>query len=739
MQEPIDLGIDHLTDVEEIGRGGFSVVYAATNTLLGTRVAVKVLGRLSDEADRRRFERECQVMGRLSRHPNVVTVHHAGYAHGTDPYLLMELVDGGSLADRLRLHGPVPWPEAIDLVTPIAEALAYVHDAGILHRDVKPENILIGADGQPLLTDFGIARLGDGATNTGTGIAASWLHAPPETFDNEREPRSDLYSLASTLHQIIAGTPPFWRSGEDSLNPLMRRLLHEPAPRLDPSIAPPALADLVVGALAKAPSERPSDLRTFAADLLAVRATAMSGIAYQPPRTAAPADFVPNARAAAADAPEWFGPDSLTVSADQPPRYQPATPPPAAVSDGAVDALARPEHQDRPTAAGGRPLALWLLAGLVGLSLVAGVGALVSTRLGGEPSEEADGPDPGPGPGGTASTTSTVTATPSTTSAGVAPVGGATGGRLAEVQQRGELNCGVNDSNPGFGVLDSDGTYRGFDIDFCRVVAAAVLGDADAVNYVPLSAAERFTSLQLGEIDVLSRNTSQTATRTGEFGADFPFTTFFDGQGIMARADSGIASVADLDGAAVCVLSSTTTELNIGSALADRGVDAELLAFEDNNVAREAYEAGQCDAWTSDVTVLSRFRSLLATPDDHLISSELLSAEPLGLAVLAGDTEWSTAVRWAAMLTVQAWEAGISSDNIDSYQGSDPTALVITGQAPFDPGFGLQENYPALVVRQVGNYREIYERNLADSGLVLEGSANDLVANGGQMFAAPLR
>lgn len=744
MNDEIDLGIENLSRVTEIGRGGFSVVYAATNTLLSTRVAVKVLGRLSSDGDRRRFERECQVMGRLSHHPSVVTVHHAGYTGGGSPYLVMELVEGGSLADRLA-GGSLPWTTALDLVIPIADALSYVHQAGVLHRDVKPENILLGDGGRPLLTDFGIARLGD-ATNTATGIAASWLHAPPETFDNKREPRSDLYSLASTLHQVISGQPPFWRDGEDTLNPLMFRLLNEPPPRLPPELAPAPLADLVVEALAKSPEDRPADLGVFADRLRALRpdpgdgasgpgaatevaASGIGAIAYTP--AGATPSFQPDARAAAADAPQWFDgaggarstdPTADTVSATPPSAPAPATAPPT---------TGRPRSS--------APLVIALAA-----TVLAVLGLLYVATRGGDPDQgaatstsatEPDGQAPSTA-GSDTGDTSTSTTSPPVSGGGAAP---GADGRLALVQERGLLRCGVNQAFPGFGELLADGSYAGFDIDFCRVIAAAVLGDAGAVEFVPLTAAERFTALEVGDIDVLSRNTSQTATRSGEFGIDFPFTTFFDGQGFMARADAGIASIDDLDGARVCVLAGTTTELQLTSELSARGLAVEPVLFEDNTVVSTAYAEGQCDAWTSDVTVLSSFRGLLLTPDDHVILPELITNEPLSIGVAGGDDAWSTAVEWAVMVTVQAWEAGIDSTNIDAYNGSDPAALVITGQAGFDPGLGLQPDYPRLVVSQVGNYEEIHRRNLGDRGLVLDGSANDLVANGGRMFAPPLR
>ena len=192
MADAVDLGIEQLTDAEVIGRGGFSTVYAATDTQFDRRVAVKVLRPLTKESDRVRFERECRVMGRLSSHPAVVTVYQAGYTDKDEPYLVMELNEGGSLGDRLKAMGTIRWQDAVAYMIPIAEALQRAHEADILHRDVKPENILL-ADGRPRLTDFGIAYLRDSTGSTSTSISASWLHTAPETFDNERDERSDIY------------------------------------------------------------------------------------------------------------------------------------------------------------------------------------------------------------------------------------------------------------------------------------------------------------------------------------------------------------------------------------------------------------------------------------------------------------------------------------------------------------------------------------------------------------------
>ncbi|MEL7158814.1 MAG: serine/threonine-protein kinase, partial [Actinomycetota bacterium] len=261
-----ELGIANLTDLVPIAHGGFSVVYAATNTQFDRRVAVKVLNRLTSEADQRRFERECRIMGRLSTHRNVVTVYNAGYTNDGRPYIEMELIDGGTLAEWVKVNGRIPWPQAVEQIVAVGIALGEAHDAEILHRDVKPENILL-AGNEPRLTDFGIAYLRDSTGATSTHLSASWLHSPPETFDNRRDERSDIYSLGSTLHTIITGTPPFWRSNDESLSPLMYRLLNEPAPRIPDELAPAPLADFVVQTLAKNPDERPQTAAEFVANL----------------------------------------------------------------------------------------------------------------------------------------------------------------------------------------------------------------------------------------------------------------------------------------------------------------------------------------------------------------------------------------------------------------------------------------------------------------------------------------
>lgn len=308
---------------------------------------------------------------------------------------------------------------------------------------------------------------------------------------------------------------------------------------------------------------------------------------------------------------------------------------------------------------------------------------------------------------------------------------------LDTVKDRDTVICGVNETLPGFGVVDDAGAFSGFDIDYCRVVAAAILGDASKVEFVPLTAEARFTALQSGEIDVLIRNTTWTATRDGQEGVDFLFTTFYDGQGMMVPASSGQTTLEELADANICVLSGTTTELNLTAVLGARGIPFTPVVFEDNTQLRPAYEEGQCDAWTSDSSQLGSFKFTIEAEggEDQLIMAEVFSKEPLGPNVADGDTAWAQAVNWAVMSTVQAWEFGLDSGNIGSYSGSDPNIINFIGD--LGPSLGLPSDFAVQTVTQVGNYEEIYNRFVELPEL--SGSVNDLWSNGGLMYVPPYR
>jgi general L-amino acid transport system substrate-binding protein len=331
------------------------------------------------------------------------------------------------------------------------------------------------------------------------------------------------------------------------------------------------------------------------------------------------------------------------------------------------------------------------------------------------------------------------------------------GGTLAEVQDRGTLNCGVNEAVPGFGLVDSEGNYSGFDIEFCKVVAAAVLGDPEAVEYTPLTADQRFTALAAGEIDVLIRNTTRTASRDGGDGATFLTTTFYDGQGVMVKSASGFANVDAMNGTTICVLRGTTTELNLATRMAASGLTYTPLTFDDPNQIQAAFSAGQCDGWTSDKSQLAGIRSAYPAdqggPGSLEIFDETFSKEPLGPAVRDGDDEWASVVDWSVIATIQGEEYGITSANVEQRK-SDPSndVLRFLGQpipnaddpdaepAPFDPGLGLDPEFAATIIAEVGNYGEIYDRTVGSSTpLGLERGMNAQWQDGGLLYAPPYR
>jgi general L-amino acid transport system substrate-binding protein len=327
--------------------------------------------------------------------------------------------------------------------------------------------------------------------------------------------------------------------------------------------------------------------------------------------------------------------------------------------------------------------------------------------------------------------------------------GDATGGQtLQAVQSRGTLNCGVNDAVPGFGFTDEEGNFSGFDIEFCRVIAAAVLGDSEAVEFRPLTAEQRFTALQAGEVDVLVRNTTWTASRDGTEGAQFAATTFYDGQGMMVRADSEFETLEDMQDTDICTLSGTTTELNLSSRFGAGDIAYEPVPFEDNETLQQAFEEERCDGWTSDKSQLAGVRSVWPEgPDALRVLDETFSKEPLGPAVRQGDQQWLDAVNWAVMATIQAEEFGITSENLAEFDSTDdPEIARFLGQEDpeegtvFDPGLGLEPDFSRTIVEQVGNYGEIYDRNVGSgSDLGLERTENALWTDGGLLYAIPYR
>lgn len=317
------------------------------------------------------------------------------------------------------------------------------------------------------------------------------------------------------------------------------------------------------------------------------------------------------------------------------------------------------------------------------------------------------------------------------------------GSRLDTVKSRGKLICGVNNQVPGFGNVDANGNYSGFDVDFCKAVAAAVLGDANAVEYRYASGNDRFTLVSSGEVDVLFRNSTWTLTRdSAEVGMEFMPVNFYDGQGMMVRKDSGITRLEDMDGATICVQSGTTTELNLADVFRTLGLDFTPVVFEDNDKTYSAYDEGRCDGFTTDKSGLVATQTKLSNPDDHMILEETMSKEPLAGAVFQGDPVWADAVRWVVNGLIQAEESGVTSQNVNEMLGSaDPTVKRLLGvEGEMGAKLGLPNDFMVQVISQVGNYGEIYDRNLGpNTPFNLPRGLNALWTQGGILYAPPFR
>jgi len=320
-----------------------------------------------------------------------------------------------------------------------------------------------------------------------------------------------------------------------------------------------------------------------------------------------------------------------------------------------------------------------------------------------------------------------------------------TGDTLQRVQDREQLVCGVNDAVPGFGFVTPEGTYEGFDVDVCRAVATAVLGDPEAVEYRPLTTEQRFTALQAGEVDLLSRNTTYTVTRDTAEGARFLHTTFYDGAGMMVPADSPYQQISDMNGTVICVLSGTTNEQVLATEFGRRNIQHEPLSFEDNEQLHQALREGRCDGWTSDKSQLAGVRSAWPAdaggPDALRLLDETMSKEPLSPAVRDGDDQWAAIVDWTVYALIQAEEFGVTSQNVQQMvDNEDPSIAQFLGggEADFDDGLGLEPGWTVNVIEAVGNYGEIYDRNIGGP-LELERGLNALWTDGGLHYAPPYR
>ena len=321
--------------------------------------------------------------------------------------------------------------------------------------------------------------------------------------------------------------------------------------------------------------------------------------------------------------------------------------------------------------------------------------------------------------------------------------GGKKASTVDATKKQGFVKCGVSQGLPGFSNADESGKWTGIDVDVCRAVAAAVLGDANKVKYTPLSAKERFTALQAGEIDVLSRNTTWTLERDAAIGLTFVGVNFYDGQGFMVRKATGIKSVNDFkDGVKVCTNTGTTTELNMADFFKSKGVKYEPVVFEKADEVVQAYDSGRCDTYTTDKSGLAAQRTKLTKPDDHVVLPETISKEPLGPVVRQGDAKWEDVVRWSLNVWIEAEEYGVNSGNIDAMKDSkNPAIQRIVGAEGTKNGeaLGLDQEWSYRIIKQIGNYGESYKKNIADTGILPDRGPNNLWTKGGILYVPPVR
>jgi general L-amino acid transport system substrate-binding protein len=325
----------------------------------------------------------------------------------------------------------------------------------------------------------------------------------------------------------------------------------------------------------------------------------------------------------------------------------------------------------------------------------------------------------------------------------LAPAAYAAGAQtLMTVKDRGTLVCGANGTLAGFGRPDPQGNWVGFDVDFCRAIAAAIFDDPAKVKFVPLTAKDRFTALQSGEIDVLSRNTTWTMSRDTSLGLEFPAITFYDGQGFMVHKALKVSSALELNDAAICVQQGTTTELNVADYFRSNHMGLKTVTFATGEEALKAYESGRCDSYTTDSSGLYGERLKLAEPSQSIVLPEIISKEPLSPAVRQGDNQWSDIVRWTHFAMINAEELGVTKANVDEKKKSDDpeTRRLLGVEGQYGGGLGLTNDWAYRIVKHVGNYGETFERNVGQgSPLKIVRGLNALWTKGGLQYGPPVR
>ncbi|MDE0045102.1 MAG: amino acid ABC transporter substrate-binding protein [bacterium] len=314
---------------------------------------------------------------------------------------------------------------------------------------------------------------------------------------------------------------------------------------------------------------------------------------------------------------------------------------------------------------------------------------------------------------------------------------------LDDVRAKGHVQCGINTGLPGFAFKDEAGDWQGFDVDYCKALAAAVFGDAGAVKYTNLTGATRFEALKAGEIDVLSRNTTWTYSRDNDLKLTFVGVNYYDGQGFIVNKALGVESAHDLEGASVCIQTGTTTELNLADFFRANGMSYEPVPIENNEEARQNYLAGRCDVYTTDRSGLAATRAALDNPDDHVVLPEIISKEPLGPLVRHGDDEWGDIARWTLNALILAEEYGIDSGNVnDLAQGTNNPEInrMLGTEGEFGAMLRLDQDWVVNVINAVGNYAEIFDRNIGpDTPIGLSRGVNASYLDGGILYAPPFR
>jgi len=326
---------------------------------------------------------------------------------------------------------------------------------------------------------------------------------------------------------------------------------------------------------------------------------------------------------------------------------------------------------------------------------------------------------------------------------GVAFASGASAATLDDVKARGNLSCGISTGVAGFAATDAAGKWKGFDIDVCRAVAAAIFGDSEKVEYTTTTGKTRFTVLRSGEVDLLARNTTWTFSRDVDLQLTFVGVNYYDGQGFMVPKSLGVTSALELSGASVCIQTGTTTELNLADYFRTNNMNYEPVPIETNEEARKGYLSGRCDVYTTDASGLAATRATFDNPADHIVLPEIISKEPLGPLVRHGDDQWGDLVRWVFNALVIAEEKGITKANVGTIEGEtkDPEIKRLLGsEGDYGKMLGLENNWAANAIAAVGNYGEIFDANIGpETNIGLSRGLNELWTKGGIMYAAPFR